>query len=195
MAFKRIVTLRASFRFPAIRFDAPTLLSFSGFTHAHAKCPPVGQVYCHAGMFFFIFQMEETMSSKSIAGLAGGIVMRAGYFLPSENSLHSATPPLLSPRNDLWGMSAEMPYWWRVAIQIWVVLLIGRVNLLQPVRSTTPIALVSQTSFRGETSGGVAKCRLFSWPRRSQLDLLPNFSNFSRPPRQKQHQSSAYCAS
>ena len=41
MAFKRIVTLRASFRFPAIRFDGPTLLSFSGFTHAHAKCPPV----------------------------------------------------------------------------------------------------------------------------------------------------------
>ena len=41
MAFKRTVTLGASFRFPAIRFDAPTLLSFSGFTHAHAKCPPV----------------------------------------------------------------------------------------------------------------------------------------------------------
>ena len=41
MAFKRTVTLRASFRFPAIRFDAPTLLSFRGFTHAHAKCPPV----------------------------------------------------------------------------------------------------------------------------------------------------------
>ena len=41
MAFQRTVTLRASSRFPAIRFDAPTLLSFSGFTHAHAKCPPV----------------------------------------------------------------------------------------------------------------------------------------------------------
>ena len=41
MAFERTVTLRASFRFPAIRFDALTLLSFSGFTHAHAKCPPV----------------------------------------------------------------------------------------------------------------------------------------------------------
>ena len=41
MAFKRTVTLRASFRFPAIRFDAPTLLSFSGCTHGHAKCPPV----------------------------------------------------------------------------------------------------------------------------------------------------------
>ena len=45
-------------------------------------------------------------------------------------------------------------------------------NLLQPIKSTTQIwvvtrhrygifALVSQTSFRGETSGGVAKCRLF----------------------------------
>ena len=47
------------------------------------------------------------------------------------------------------------------------------VNLLQPIRSTTQIwvvtrhqygisALYSQTSFRGETSGGIVKCRLFS---------------------------------
>ena len=36
--------LYASFRFPVIRFDAPTLLSFSGCTHAHAKCPPVNAV-------------------------------------------------------------------------------------------------------------------------------------------------------
>ena len=46
-------------------------------------------------------------------------------------------------------------------------------NLIQPIRSTTQIwvvtrhqygisALVSQTSFRAETSGCVAKCRLFS---------------------------------
>ena len=40
MAFKKTVIVHASFPFPAIRFDAPTLLSFSGFTHAHAKCPP-----------------------------------------------------------------------------------------------------------------------------------------------------------
>ena len=45
MAFKKTVTLRASFRFPAIRFDASTLLSFSGFTHEQAKCPPVYKVY------------------------------------------------------------------------------------------------------------------------------------------------------
>ena len=47
------------------------------------------------------------------------------------------------------------------------------VNLLQPIRSTTQIwimtrrqygisELVSQTSFRGETSGGAVKCRRFS---------------------------------
>ena len=46
-------------------------------------------------------------------------------------------------------------------------------NLIQPIRSTTEIwivtrhqygisALVSQTSFGGETSGSIAKCRLFS---------------------------------
>ena len=46
-------------------------------------------------------------------------------------------------------------------------------NLIQPIRSATQIwvvrrhqyglsALVSQTSFGGETSDGVAKCRLFS---------------------------------
>ena len=46
-------------------------------------------------------------------------------------------------------------------------------NLFQQIKSTTQIwvvtclqygisGLVSQTSFRGETSGGVAKCRLFS---------------------------------
>ena len=46
-------------------------------------------------------------------------------------------------------------------------------NFIQPIRSSTQIwvvtrhqygisALVSQTSFDGETSGSVAKCRLFS---------------------------------
>ena len=39
-------------------------------------------------------------------------------------------------------------------------------------------ALVSQTSFRGETSGGVAKCRLFSqathWLEKQKHDYLPD---------------------
>ena len=42
-----------------------------------------------------------------------------------ENSLHFAAPLLVSPRNDVWETSAEIPYWWRVNTQIWVVLLIG----------------------------------------------------------------------
>ena len=39
---------------------------------------------------------------------------------------HFATPPLVSPRKDVWEASAEIPYWWRLTSQIWVVLLIGR---------------------------------------------------------------------
>ena len=58
---------------------------------------------------------------------------------------------------------------------IWVVLLIDRVvgNLIQPIRSTTQIwvvthhqygicSVVSQIPFGGETSGNIAKCQLFS---------------------------------
>ena len=51
-------------------------------------------------------------------------------------------------------------------------------NLFQPLRSTTQIwvvtrhqygisVVVSKSLFRGETSGGVAKCRLFSQPNTS----------------------------
>ena len=72
-------------------------------------------------------------------------------------------PPLVSPRNDVWGTSAEIPYWWRVTAQIWVVLLIGG-SSFSTNHSTNQIwivtrhlygisELVSQTSFRGETSG------------------------------------------
>ena len=43
-----------------------------------------------------------------------------------ENSRHFTTSPLVSPQNDVWEMSAEIPYWWRVTTQNWVVLLIGR---------------------------------------------------------------------
>ena len=56
----------------------------------------------------------------------------------------------------------------RVITQIWVVLLIGW-KLLHPIRSAVVLhqygisALVSQTSFRRETSGGVMKYWLFSW--------------------------------
>ena len=59
---------------------------------------------------------------------------------------------LSNPTNDIWETSAQIPYWQRVTTQIWVV-----------TRHRNGIsAFISQTSFGGETSGSVAKCRLFS---------------------------------
>ena len=49
----------------------------------------------------------------------------ASRLLVWENSRHLATLPLVSPPNDVWETGAEIPYWWRVISQIWVVLLIG----------------------------------------------------------------------
>ena len=99
-------------------------------------------------------------------------------FYPAwENSRHLATLALaISPPNDVWETSTENPYWSRVPTQIWVELLIGWIKFptaARPIRSTTQIcavtrrqygisALVSQTSFGGETVGRVAKCLLFS---------------------------------
>ena len=95
-----------------------------------------------------------------------------------ENSQNLAMLPLVSPPNDVWETSAEIPYWWRLTALIWVVLLIGWIKF--PTRHDQSEALlstqiwivkchkygistlVSQTSFCRETSGSVAKCQLFS---------------------------------
>ena len=37
-----------------------------------------------------------------------------------ENSRHLATPPLFSPRNGVWGTSAEIPDWWCATSKIWL---------------------------------------------------------------------------
>ena len=91
---------------------------------------------------------------------------------------HFATPPPVSPRNDVRGLSAEIP----AILMTWLYLDLGstfdwlkQVSLAaRPIRSTTQIwlvprygisALVSQASFGGETSGSTAKClRLFQNP-------------------------------
>ena len=69
-----------------------------------------------------------------------------------DNSQHFVTAPLVSPKIDVWGTSSETPYRWLVTTLIWVVAL----------RHYTISMLISQTSFRRENSGNVAKCRLFS---------------------------------
>ena len=94
-------------------------------------------------------------------------------------------PPLVSPQNDVWKTSANIPYWRCITTQMRVVLLIGWSNFpsRQDQSEVSPrseysdassgwiFALVLQTSFRGETSGGVAKCRLFSQATRVPTKL------------------------
>ena len=59
--------------------------------------------------------------------------------------------------------SAEIPYWWQMTTQIWVLLLIGWSKISNQSealpRSGQPgiSALVSQNSFRVENTGGFAK--------------------------------------
>ena len=42
--------------------------------------------------------------------------------LARGNSQHYATPLTASPRNYIWGTTADIPYWWRLITQILVVL-------------------------------------------------------------------------
>ena len=44
---------------------------------------------------------------------------------PPLSAPGSPRMPLVSPPNDIWKTSTEIPYWWCVTTQIWVVLLIG----------------------------------------------------------------------
>ena len=95
-----------------------------------------------------------------------------------EDSRHfAATPLLVSPRNYVWETRAEIPYWWCVSTQVLVVLLIGW-KFLQPIRSTTQIGLVTRhqyeiSAFVSQTSsGGVAKCQLFSQATLLQSSLI-----------------------
>ena len=55
----------------------------------------------------------------------GKVKVSFTWSLAWENSRHLATLPLVFPPNDVREKSAEIPYWWRVTTQSWVVLLIG----------------------------------------------------------------------
>ena len=93
---------------------------------------------------------------------------------PETHSRHGdPAMPLISPPNDVWETSAEIP--WRLYPDLgsssdWLNQISHSVR---PIRITTQFwvvtrrhygisELVFQTFFRGETSGGVVKCRLFS---------------------------------
>ena len=93
-----------------------------------------------------------------------------------ENSRHFATPPVESPWNDVWESKRAQKFHTddaTLSTQIWEVLLIGwskfsaNQNYFPELGSVTSSVwnfcarFDSQTSFQGDTRGGVAKCRLF----------------------------------
>ena len=116
--------------------------------------------------------------------MRGGGKNAKGKRVTRQNSRHFVTPPVVSGRNDVWETSAEILHWWRVTypdvgspFDRPCVCRVG--NLLQPISSTIQIwvvtrpqcgisALVCLTSFRGETTVGVTKCRLFSQARKRE---------------------------
>ena len=51
--------------------------------------------------------------------------LKNSFRLAWENSRHLVILPLVSPPNNIWEMSTEIPYGWSITTQIWVVLLIG----------------------------------------------------------------------
>ena len=74
------------------------------------------------GRYFNVHDLgsRERPTTLQLSQLLGGLTN-----IVRENSRLFATPPLVSPRNDVWETSAEIPYWWRFTTQILVVLLIG----------------------------------------------------------------------
>ena len=96
------------------------------------------------------------------------VVPQMPFCWETSNNIAKRILPRVSPRNDVWGMSTEIPFLWCISIQIWVELLIGR-----PISTTTQIwvatchqngisTVVPQTPFYWETSNSIAKRRLFS---------------------------------
>jgi len=61
-----------------------------------------------------------------------------------KNSRHFATPARVSPRNNVWETSAEIPYWWRANTQIWVV-----------VEANFPCGTTNQKSYLGSDTSSV----------------------------------------
>ena len=124
--------------------------------------------------FFFIIKPIVFFLSRRCGRSRGCLSF---LIIAGDNSRHFMTPPLVSPRNDVWETTAEIPwYWWRVTTKIWFVLLVEENFSPDTTNQKRYPDLGSDTSsvwnlcgrclgkwsFRGETSRGVTKCRLFS---------------------------------
>ena len=111
--------------------------------------------YCVRGVFLNFSCWQISWSRKSFRIILKLQLKKrpVTYWISWENSRDFTTPPLVSPRSDVLGRTATIPYLWRVITQIWVVLLIGWGKF----RGTTnqkhyPDLECWHTSFRGKTS-------------------------------------------
>ena len=96
------------------------------------------------------------------------------------DSGHFVMPPLVSLQKDVWEMDAEIPHWWHVTTQIWVVLLIGwkfaSTNQSEALLRSGQYqisAIIPQASFWG-TRGDMAKWWLFCQATESSKNILKN---------------------
>ena len=160
--------------------SAPDIILISYLCQGHLStldtfsCP--GREFTHFTLFFTPYNIATIPQPQSMAT----------KMLTWENSQHLAMLLLVSPPNDVWEKSAEIPYWWCLTTQIWVALLIGWIKFPtwhNQSEAFTPIwvvlrhqygisVLVCQTSFGGETSGSIAKWWLFSQATKMHLLLL-----------------------
>ena len=77
------------FQFSVIRFDAPTLLSFSVCTHAHANCPPVDRAYSGE-----VLDKMRSKENKTVAWLHGS----GGREGSGEREVTGSNPGLTNTR-------------------------------------------------------------------------------------------------
>ena len=112
------------------------------------------------------------------------LILNPELWISWENSPHLATLPLVSPRNEVWETSAEIPYWSRVITHTWVILVFWLVMPRREFPSTSQTWLVTrhqyvisailpQTSFHREGSGGVAK-QSIKCEIKCLIELLPS---------------------
>ena len=133
-------------------------MHFKAFSNSHRSSPSphptnsVGRVYPE---FFSSFSFVQGGGRENCKKISKSTVLRGNREMTEKYKIAVLSQGLLFRIVDLGDWSCRVG------------------NLIQPIRSTTQIqvmtrhqygtsALVSQTSFGGETSGSVAKCRLFS---------------------------------
>ena len=82
------------------------------------------------GSYTVVYQHNlEEFPSKVVNGFHQLLLVlneNIAHLLAWANGQHFVMLPLVSSQNNIWRMTAEIPYWWRVTTQFWLVLLVGR---------------------------------------------------------------------